>query len=318
MDGLINQTKAQLWKIVNEFALAKYDGEMPLLEIALYEYGNDLLNKEKGYIRMVTDMTSDLDEISERLFGLRTNGGSEYCGEVIKHSVNNLKWSNSNDELKIIFIAGNEAFNQGKIDYKKSCKESIAKGIIVNTIFCGDYIVGLNTFWEDGATIADGKYSNIDQNIKTVYIENPFDDEIQKLNQSLNKTDIYFGSAGEKKKERQEIQDVNTATMGKVNSVNRTISKSSKIYKNKDWDLVDAEEEENFDITEVKEESLPKEMKTMNNEEKLEYMSPLRKVLKCKNKSFCKFCIFFICLIHKHLLHKIKFKIYQKSTISQI
>ncbi len=40
-------------------------------------------------------------------------------------------------------------------------------------------------------------------------------------------------------------------------------------------------------------------------------MRPLRKLLKCKTISFCKFYIFFICLIQRHLLHKIKYKIYQ-------
>ena len=37
MDGLISQAKTQLWRIVNELALAKCDNEKPDLEIALYE-----------------------------------------------------------------------------------------------------------------------------------------------------------------------------------------------------------------------------------------------------------------------------------------
>ena len=42
MDGLIEQAKSQLWKIVNELAGAKCDdGSRPNIKIALYEYGND-------------------------------------------------------------------------------------------------------------------------------------------------------------------------------------------------------------------------------------------------------------------------------------
>src|SRR5687768_2738898 len=42
MDGLIDQAKGQLWKIVNEIAAAKgADGNQPNIKIALYEYGND-------------------------------------------------------------------------------------------------------------------------------------------------------------------------------------------------------------------------------------------------------------------------------------
>ena len=42
MDGLIDQAKSQLWKMVNELALAKDEnGHIPNIEIALYDYGND-------------------------------------------------------------------------------------------------------------------------------------------------------------------------------------------------------------------------------------------------------------------------------------
>ncbi|MEO9894262.1 vWA domain-containing protein, partial [Aurantibacter sp.] len=79
MDGLINQAKAQLWDIVNEFTHAKCGNEArPKLQIALYQYGNDNLSSREGYIQQVLNFSSDLDEISEKLFSLTTNGGEEY------------------------------------------------------------------------------------------------------------------------------------------------------------------------------------------------------------------------------------------------
>jgi hypothetical protein len=55
MDGLIDQAKSQLWKIVNEVAAAKSgDGKQPNIKIALYEYGNDGLSSDEGYIRQVS------------------------------------------------------------------------------------------------------------------------------------------------------------------------------------------------------------------------------------------------------------------------
>lgn len=68
MDGLIDQAKAQLWEIVNELSYAKCDDDKPNLQIALYEYGNDKLNAEEGYIRQVLAFSEDLDEISKQLF----------------------------------------------------------------------------------------------------------------------------------------------------------------------------------------------------------------------------------------------------------
>src|SRR5215217_6555899 len=62
MDGLIDQAKSQLWKIVNEVAAAKSgDGKQPKIKIALYEYGNDGLPASEGHIRQVSALTEDLD-----------------------------------------------------------------------------------------------------------------------------------------------------------------------------------------------------------------------------------------------------------------
>jgi hypothetical protein len=83
MDGLIDQARTQLWRIVNEFAAAKKGGVTPELDVALYEYGNNGLPAERGYIRQVLPFTTDLDRLSEELFALKTNGGEEYCGQVI-------------------------------------------------------------------------------------------------------------------------------------------------------------------------------------------------------------------------------------------
>jgi hypothetical protein len=43
----------------------------PDLEVALYEYGNDGLSSESGFIRLVTPLTDDLDRVSDDLFKLR-------------------------------------------------------------------------------------------------------------------------------------------------------------------------------------------------------------------------------------------------------
>jgi len=113
MDGLIGQAKAQLWNVVNELARTKRHGVHPTLEVALFQYGNDGLSEQSGYIEMVSDLTTDLDRISEKLFQLTTDGGYEYCGQVIDRAVSKLSWSSSNDVLKVIYIAGNEPFTQG-------------------------------------------------------------------------------------------------------------------------------------------------------------------------------------------------------------
>ena len=71
MDGLIDQARTQLWRIVNEFGRAKRDGRAPQLQVALYEYGKSTLPAEQGYLRMIAPFTTDLDQLSEELFALK-------------------------------------------------------------------------------------------------------------------------------------------------------------------------------------------------------------------------------------------------------
>ncbi|HEY3403672.1 MAG TPA: hypothetical protein VGK59_09815 [Ohtaekwangia sp.] len=273
MDGLIDQAKSQLWKIVNELAKAKCDdGSRPDIKIALYEYGNDGLPSSEGYIRLVSPLTNDLDVISEKLFALTTNGGSEFCGHVIRTSLSQLAWSNSVADLKMIFIAGNEPFTQGEIPYRTACSLAKEKGVVVNTIFCGDFNEGLRTDWKSGADITGGTYMSIEQNRKTVYIPTPYDKQIDAMNDQLNDTYVYYGKSGAYKKEQQAVQDVNAESYGEANKVERAVSKSSHAYKNSSWDMVDAAKDDEKIIASAKEEDLPKEMKGMTVDQRKAYV----------------------------------------------
>src|SRR5215471_803304 len=207
MEGLIEQAKGQLWKIVNEFLKAKQDGQTPEVQVALYEYGKSSLSAQSGWIRQIQPLTTDLDKVSEALFALKTNGGDEYCGWVIKDAVANLSWSADPKVYRAILIAGNEPFTQGPVPYAESCKAAIAKGIIVNTIHCGSEAEGIAGKWQDGALLADGKYMVIDHNRAVVHIEAPQDKEIAKLSAELNRTYLAYGADGRRASARQAAQD---------------------------------------------------------------------------------------------------------------
>ncbi len=273
MDGLIDQTKSQLWNIINELSTAKCDGEIPHLEIALYEYGNDKLSMRKGYIRLVTPFTGDLDLISEKLFALQTDGGSEYCGSVIEMSLKELDWENYPKDLKLIFIAGNEPFDQGNVSYREVCKTAHDKDITVNTIYCGNFNEGVQTHWKDGAYIGGGDYMNIDQDCNYVYIKSPYDDRILKLNNDLNNTYIPYGFDGHEMLERQATQDGNAYSVNEGVAIKRASSKSKMVYTNSQWDLIDACDVNEFDLESISDDDLPDEMKGMTLEEKQGYIA---------------------------------------------
>lgn len=268
MDGLINQAKSQLWDIVNKFTHAKCGNDArPNLEIALYQYGNDDLSSREGYIQQVLAFSNDLDEISEKLFSLTTNGGEEYCGEVIHTSLKQLNWGKNPDNLKMIFIAGNEPFTQGKLNYKDAVTNAKEKDVIVNTIFCGNYQQGINTSWKNAATMTGGEYMAIDHNKHVVHINTPYDDIIIKLNSKLNTTYIGYGARGASKMKSQRVQDDNAMELQEVVAVKRAVSKSSRLYENSSWDLVDASWDKEFDISKIEKDQLPQELKNKSEEE---------------------------------------------------
>jgi len=267
MDGLIDQAKAQLWNIVNELAKARRDSTDADVTIALYEYGNDGLSVSNGYIRQVVPFTDDLDEISEKLFALKTNGGSEYCGQVISTSLANLEWTESDSAFKVIYIAGNEPFTQGPVKYTTACESAKKSGIVINTIFCGNYQQGINGQWQQGAALADGTYLNIDSDKQTIQVATPYDNQIIQLNTQLNNTYVYYGTQGAASKEKQVTQDVNSGKYSEANTAKRTISKSSKMYKNTHWDLVDAYEKDKAVVKTVDKATLPADLKTKTDEE---------------------------------------------------
>jgi len=272
MDGLIEQAKTQLWKIVNELALAKRNNRTPRLEVGFYEYGKSSLPSATGYIRQIVPLSSDLDRISDELFKLTTNGGDEYCGQVIAQAAKELRWNPESNVMKVIFIAGNEPFTQGQVNYIEACKKAIAAGIVVNTIFCGSRQEGVDSKWKDGADRADGSYMSIDQNQKIEQIAAPQDSAIMALGQKLNTTYIGYGSSGAKRKSIQMEQDRNAMSAAPAAMVQRSIAKSSSSYGNAGWDLVDAKKEKQLKLSEMDEEELPSEMKGMSAKERDTYV----------------------------------------------
>lgn len=271
MNGLLSQAKSRIWNIVNTLTTFKYDGQTPAFEFALYDYGNSSLLAKDHYVRCISPFTTDLDDISAKLFGLTTNGGEEYCAAVIQTALDDLKWSKDSRDMKLIYIAGNEPFNQGPIDYKKSLKNAIGQDVFVNTIYCGPYEQGVRELWYEGSELGEGKYFNINQNEKIKFIATPYDDSISALNTKLNKTYLGYGVEGKRKKEEQERQDSNAGLVAKENAVERTMSKSSAAYVNTSWDLVDYSLSDPKALKDMKDADLPEELrgKTLEQKEKI-------------------------------------------------
>jgi hypothetical protein len=268
MDGLIDQARTRLWQVVKDLARARHGGRPARLEVALFEYGNSRLHPESGYIRQVLAFSDDLDRISSALFSLTTNGGDEYCGAVIARAVRDLDWRSRARDLKLVFIAGNEPFTQGSTDFRDALRSAVSRGIAVNTIFCGSEQEGARSGWREGALLGDGTFAAINQDRRPPSIDCPQDQELARLNEELNGTYLAYGAAGRARQDLQISQDRAAAAAAPSVAAERVAAKASSLYRNSNWDLVDAVRNEEVRLSEVRDEDLPEALRGKNREDR--------------------------------------------------
>lgn len=267
MGGLIDQARAQLWKIVTRLDAAQRDGKPPVIEIALYEYGNQRASASSGWIRQITPFTSDLDRVSEALFALSVDGGEEYVGQAVSTAVSDLQWSTREGDLRLVFVAGNESFDQGPVAPARAMERARAKGISVTAILCGTD----DPSWKNGTKRAHMGYFEIDSNATIADIAAPQDAEIVRLGDALNATYIPFGAAGNDGLARQAAQDSNAAHSQPGSVVWRSIAKSTGNYDNDSWDLGD-HLRNGAGLAAVSEADLPEVMRGMTAEQRTRYV----------------------------------------------
>jgi von Willebrand factor type A domain len=265
MDGLIEQAKTQLWNMVKILGRVNCNGVAPQIEIALYEYGRPQNDVKEGYVKQISPFTNNLDELFRQLTALTTNGGDEYCGHVLYNSLTQLNWDSSDVSYKVIFIAGNESFLQGDISYTKACEQAKARGVIVNTIYCGDKQQGINENWNLGAECGNGSFTNIDQQAKPASISSPYDSTLIVLKGKLTQTYVPYGEKGMREynsmalSDTQAVYSMNDPTKTDHYVINNYISvkANSRLFNNPEWDLVDAMEKDTNIIRHFDKKTLP-------------------------------------------------------------
>jgi hypothetical protein len=268
MNGLINQARSHLWKMVDDLGKMTrvVDGKTRgvRIELALFEYGNQALPASSGFIRQVLPFTGDLDQVSEQLHALFTNGGDEYAGQAIQTAVNSLAWSSDPAALRFIFLAGNESFLQGPIAAAVAMEQAAARDIAVQLIHCG----GREETWSAAAALAKSDLVTIDQNQVAQHVPAPQDDAILRLGSELNGTYLAYGADGQASVARQASADASSARLSPKVALERSQLKAKKGYRNDRWDVVDAVDKDARWLENAKDDALPAELRGKSLAEK--------------------------------------------------
>jgi Mg-chelatase subunit ChlD len=201
MGGLIEGAKQKIWTISNQIVAGK---PTPNLKVGLLAYRD----KGDAYITKMTELTDDLDAIYSNIKTFKAEGGGdtpESVNQALNESVMKFKWSTDKDTLRIIFLVGDAPPHmdyKDDVKYPETCKVAVEKGIIINTVQCGND-AECTKYWKDISTQAGGAYVQIAQDGAQVRVVTPQDKRLAEINAELENSTLVYGS----KEKQQKDQD---------------------------------------------------------------------------------------------------------------
>src|SRR5262249_26347279 len=152
-----------------------------------------------AYITKIIDLTDDLDAIHGKLREFQAQGGGdgpESVNQALDDAVNKIKWSDDKKTLRILFLVGDAPPHmdyKDDVKYPETCKKACEKGIIINTIQCGND-GECTRHWKDICVKAEGSFVQIAQEGGVVAVTTPFDKDLAEINGELAKTTLVFGN----------------------------------------------------------------------------------------------------------------------------
>jgi Mg-chelatase subunit ChlD len=196
MGGLIAAAKEKIWSIANTLASAD---PAPRIRMGLVGY------RDRGdvYVTHFSNLDEDLDNIYSRLMQFRAEGGGdgpESVNQALNEAITRAHWSQDHRTYRVIFLVGDAPPHmdyQDDVKYQQSCRLARAKGIIVNTIQCGQ-IQTATPHFRKIARLGGGAYFTVAQSGSAVMVETPYDAELSRLSLELDGTLVHYGSAEEK------------------------------------------------------------------------------------------------------------------------
>ena len=196
MGGLIEGAKQKIWGIVNEVMQSP---AKPAVRVGLVAY------RDRGdqYVTQVLPLTNDLDKVYTTLMDYRADGGGdgpENVRRALADGVKQAGWSQSSDLVsQVIFLVGDAPPHddyQDEPDTLKTTEEAVRRGMIVNTIQCGE-AAETRTVWQQIAQRGEGRYFAIAQDGGVSSITTPYDKRLSELGSKLGATYMaYGGGAG--------------------------------------------------------------------------------------------------------------------------
>jgi Mg-chelatase subunit ChlD len=196
MGGLLEGAKQRIWGIVNE---VMQSSSKPAVRIGLVAYRD----RGDAYVTQVLPLTNDLDKAYSTLMDYEAAGGGdepENVRRALLDGVRRVGWAKDSSRVtQILFLVGDAPPHDDygdEPDTTATAAEAVQKGLIVNTIQCGE-TSRTKQIWQMIAQRGQGQYFSIAQDGGVQAIATPYDEELGELASRLGKTFLaYGGGAG--------------------------------------------------------------------------------------------------------------------------
>ena len=242
-NGLITDVREGLWHIVNQVSLLQ---PQPKFRIGVVGFSRPSFKKENAYVKVICPLTADFDFLSHELYKIKpaVEKGDQYVGVALKTCITKMKWVESKDAKKIIYIAGNGAVGTNNNDYLKACQLASERGILINAV----YVMGKSDKarelpgWYKIASLTKGAITEIAVGRKDLPFSKEMDaNAILETSIKFNNTYIYHGPGGYSK--YQLFREADSASFVASPNVfaERVYYKKSSLFLwgNQQWELVD-------------------------------------------------------------------------------
>jgi hypothetical protein len=160
------------------------------------------------------------------------------------------------------------------VKYPVTCKKAVEKGIIINTIQCGNS-AECTKFWKDIATKAEGSFAAIPQAGGVVAVATPFDGRLAELNTELLKTAVVYGGRAYRADAERRVKEADKLDAPAAAERAGFSGKSSKVV---EGDLLEDIKTKKVELKDLKKEEMPEELKKCKtDEERKEYLAKVEK-----------------------------------------
>lgn len=275
MGGLIQTAKEKIWSIATTMASAQ---QAPEIRIGLVAYRD----RGDAYVTKVVDLSSDLDSVYATLMDFQADGGGdgpESVNQALYDAVHNISWSEQDQAYQVIFLVGDAPphMDYNEVRYPEIVAAALNKGIVVNTIQCGDMPMTVEP-WSQIAALSHGEFFQVEQAGGAVAFNTPFDEKIAELSAELDSTRLYYGS--EEEKERMKVKVAATEKMhaglsaaSRARRAEFNASEPGKANLLGENELVSAVADGRVALDDLDAEALPASLRAMAPEEQVAYVA---------------------------------------------